>query len=42
VAPPPGLGHRRSGEEVYVHLEVKTSDGKREEGGSVKADKEGK
>src|SRR5262245_2139631 len=40
--PLPVWGTAEPGEEVYVHLEVKTSDGKREEGQSVKADKDGK
>lgn len=38
----PIWGTAEPGEDVYVHLEVKTSDGKREEGGSAKADKDGK
>jgi sialate O-acetylesterase len=38
----PVWGTADPGEEVYVHLEVKTPDGKREEGQSVKADKDGK
>jgi sialate O-acetylesterase len=41
-APLPVWGTADPGEEVYVHLEVKTSDGKREEGQSVRADKDGK
>jgi sialate O-acetylesterase len=41
-APLPVWGNAEPGEEVYVHLEVKTSDGKREEGQAVKADKDGK
>jgi sialate O-acetylesterase len=40
--PVPVWGTAEPGEEVYVHLEVKTSDGKREEGGSIKADQDGK
>ena len=40
--PLPVWGTAEPGEEVYVHLELKTPDGKREEGQSVKADKEGK
>jgi sialate O-acetylesterase len=40
--PLPVWGTADPGEEVYVHLEVKTADGKREEGTSVKADKDGK
>src|SRR3954469_25734728 len=38
----PVWGTADPGEEVYVHLEVKTPDGKREEGQAVKADKDGK
>ena len=41
-APLPVWGTADPGEEVYVHLEVKTPDGKREEGQSVTADKDGK
>ena len=41
-APLPVWGTADPGEEVYVHLEIKTPDGKREEGQSVKADKDGK
>jgi sialate O-acetylesterase len=40
--PLPVWGTAEPGEEVYVHLEVKTPDGKREEGQAVKADKNGK
>ena len=40
--PLPVWGTAEPGEEVYVHLEVKTPDGKREEGQAVKADKDGK
>jgi sialate O-acetylesterase len=39
--PLPVWGTADPGEEVYVHLEVKTTDGKREEGQAVKADKDG-
>jgi len=38
----PVWGTADPGEEVYVHLEVKTPDGKREEGQAVTADKDGK
>ncbi|HJZ90952.1 MAG TPA: sialate O-acetylesterase [Gemmataceae bacterium] len=38
----PVWGTADPGEEVYVHLEVKTADGKREEGQTVQADKDGK
>jgi sialate O-acetylesterase len=38
----PVWGTADPGEEVYVHLEVKTPDGKREEGQTVQADKDGK
>jgi sialate O-acetylesterase len=38
----PVWGTAEPGEEVYVHLEVKTPDGKREEGQAVKADKDGR
>lgn len=41
-APLPVWGTADPDEEVYVHLEVKTADGKREEGQSVKAGKDGK
>jgi sialate O-acetylesterase len=41
-APLPVWGAADPGEEVYVHLEVKTPDGKREEAQSAKADKDGK
>jgi sialate O-acetylesterase len=41
-APLPVWGTAAPGEEVYVHLEVKTRDGRREEGQAVKADKDGK
>jgi len=41
-APLPIWGTSDPGEEVYVHLEVKTADGKREEGQAVKGDKDGK
>jgi len=41
-APLPVWGTAEPGEEVYVHLEVKTRDGRREEGQAVKADKTGK
>src|SRR3954469_20216248 len=41
-APLPVWGTADPGEEVYVHLDVKTPDGKREEGQAVKADKDGK
>lgn len=40
-APLPVWGTADPGEEVYVHLVVKTSDGKREEGQSVAAGKDG-
>ena len=40
-APLPVWGIANPGEEVYVHLEVKTADGKREEGQSTRADKDG-
>jgi len=40
--PLPVWGTAEPGEEVYVHLEIKTPDGKREEGQAVKADKDGK
>lgn len=40
--PLPIWGTAEPGEEVYVHLEIKTTDGKREEGQAVKADKDGK
>src|SRR5262245_40146312 len=40
--PLPIWGTAEPGEEVYVHLEIKTADGKREEGQAVKADKDGK
>jgi sialate O-acetylesterase len=40
--PLPVWGTAEPGEEVYVHLQIKTSDGKREEGQAVKADKDGK
>lgn len=38
----PVWGWADPGEEVYVHFEQKTSDGKREEGKAVRADKDGK
>ncbi len=38
----PIWGTADPGEEIYVHLEVKTADGNREEAQSVKADKDGK
>jgi sialate O-acetylesterase len=41
-APLPVWGTADAGEEVYVHLEIKTPDGKREEGQAVKADQNGK
>jgi sialate O-acetylesterase len=41
-APLPVWGTADPGEEVYVHLEIKTPDGKREEGQAVQADKDGK
>ncbi|HVK07828.1 MAG TPA: sialate O-acetylesterase [Gemmataceae bacterium] len=41
-APLPVWGTADPGEDVYVHLEVKTPDGKREEAQSAKADKDGK
>lgn len=41
-SPLPVWGVADPGEEVYVHLEVKTPDGKREEGTSVVAGKDGK
>ena len=41
-APLPIWGTAEPGEEVYVHLEVKTTDGRREEGQTAKADKDGK
>lgn len=41
-APLPVWGTADPGEEVFVHLEVKTTDGKREEARSAKADKDGK
>jgi len=41
-APLPVWGTADPGEEVYIHLSVGTVDGKREEGQSVKADKDGK
>ena len=40
--PLPIWGTADPGEEVYVHLVIKTPDGKREEGQTVKADKDGK
>jgi sialate O-acetylesterase len=40
--PLPIWGTADPNEEVYVHLEVKTPDGKREEGQTVKADRDGK
>lgn len=40
--PFPVWGWADPGEEVYVHFEQKTADGKREEGKAVLADKEGK
>jgi sialate O-acetylesterase len=40
--PLPVWGTAEPGEEVYVFLEIKTADGKREEGQSAKADKDGK
>jgi sialate O-acetylesterase len=39
--PLPIWGTAEPGEEIYVHLEIKTLDGKREEGQAVKADKDG-
>lgn len=39
--PLPIWGTAQPGEEIYVHLEIKTPDGKREEGQTVKADKDG-
>jgi sialate O-acetylesterase len=39
--PLPVWGTAAPGEEVYVHLEIKTPDGKREEGQTVKADQAG-
>lgn len=41
-APVPVWGWADPGEEIYVQFEQKTADGKREEGKSVMADKEGK
>jgi sialate O-acetylesterase len=41
-APLPVWGTADPGEDVHVHLEVKTPDGKREEGRSAKADRDGK
>ena len=38
----PVWGTAKPGEEIYVHFEQKTSDGKREEGKAVVADKDGK
>ena len=40
-SPLPIWGIAEPGEEIYVHLEIKTPDGKREEGQAVKADKDG-
>lgn len=40
-SPLPIWGTAEPGEEIYVHLEIKTPDGKREEGQAVKADKDG-